>query len=113
MSHLSPAGDRLRLTASPQDRAKVKEIPGARYEVATQSWLLPWSWGSALASRAVFGDSLTMEQAVADWGFRKLREHAAVAHAKEMLGPIAAFAHPGVAPYPFQNAGARFLDRKS
>ena len=94
MPHLSAAGERLRLTASPMDRVRVKEVPGGRYEVASKTWLFPRAWPQCLALRAVFGDELTMDTDVAEWGFRKLREHAAVAHSKEMLGPIAAFARP-------------------
>ena len=60
-------GDRIVLSAPPTYTARVKEVPGGRWDSKARLWRFPVSWGVCVMLRGVFGDELEVGPALAEW----------------------------------------------
>lgn len=66
----------------------VRQIPGARYVKAKDSWELPLSWASCVTARGILGDQLDVGPKLAEWATgekrRRIDPCLALREAKEL-----------------------------
>lgn len=108
------AGDRIVLGTRFVDRHLVKQVPGSRYDKASETWSAPRSWATCVALRALFREDLELDQGLHDWAWGQwhgwvkpcldLRDLHLPA-ADQPLNP------EDVSLLPFQRVGVRFLTR--
>lgn len=67
MPKIDIVNGRLTIDTVFRDRDLVKQIPGARFIRASESWEAPLSWGVLWAIKGVFKDRAEPTQAVVDW----------------------------------------------
>lgn len=56
------------------DRDKIRQVPGARWDRESALWLAPLSWTTCKMLRAVFGDRLTITEALSKWAWNEYQE---------------------------------------
>jgi hypothetical protein len=60
-------GDSIWLSAPPQRKDQVKQIPGSRHNSRRQLWELPLSWATCVIARGVFGAQLEVGSELVAW----------------------------------------------
>jgi len=69
-------GDRIEVTFE-YDRvliAKIREVPGRKWDPEARAWMVPLSLESGRALRALFGDALWLGPKLTGWGKREIRK---------------------------------------
>lgn len=64
----------VRLKTVWNDKELVRAVPGSRWSAQGRHWTLPLTWASLVVARGVFGDRLTVDEALADWSWHEHRE---------------------------------------
>jgi SNF2 family DNA or RNA helicase len=67
MPHADVIEDRIFIQTEWNARDLVKLIPGSRWHTERKLWHVPLTWVACLQLRGVFGERLTIGQALADW----------------------------------------------
>jgi SNF2 family DNA or RNA helicase len=73
MPILDRAEGKLWLDVGPLEHDMARLVPGLNYNHHTGRWHGPLAWGTALACRGVFGDSLVLTDSVREWGAQAVR----------------------------------------
>lgn len=60
-------GDVIVLKAPTNAATIVRQIPGARHDAKTQTWLLPLSWATCVTARGVLGTTLEVGPKLSEW----------------------------------------------
>lgn len=110
-------GDRIILQTEYRERELVKQIPGAKWSTAEQTWWCPLSWAGCVQARGVFGAELGVGPELAAWARSELAERVqpclALRGAEDVDEPWLATLIQQKLPalYPYQRAGVAFLAR--
>lgn len=101
---------------SVRDRMLVRKVPGRKYDTKAELWHVPLSFASCCALRGVFGQTLEVGDALAEWARTEITNR--INPALTLRGQLATDSPaPGVGGlygdglqlYPFQVVGASFL----
>ena len=119
VADLSPDGARIVVHASPTDKDRLVQLPGAAWRDAR--WLLPRTWAACLQLRAVFGAELQLGDDLRAWATRErvervdpclhLREAIALPHVLDVAAKLDAVEERVGGPRlrDFQRAAVGFL----
>lgn len=99
----------IELHAPPTATPSMRQIPGARHSAKRQVWTLPLSWASCVVARAVFGQELEVDAALADWAQGELDSRITPALGAPGLAALSP-TEGDERLYPYQRAGVAFLD---
>jgi SNF2 family DNA or RNA helicase len=105
VAHAEREGSIIAVTVPALLSNRIKQVPGARFNASENRWHLPLAWSSCLALRGVFGDELSVGDALADWS-RNEFERRILPSLKARLETDAE-GDPDL--LPFQRAGVAFL----
>lgn len=110
MAHAERHEDRIYLTTEMRERDMVKTIPGSNWDKDNSMWWVPLSWGSCIALRAVFSDTLTLGPEITEWGFMAKTQWVDKVNdiRYAMEEPSLMESEPHL--FPFQRVGVRFLE---
>lgn len=103
-------GDTIVLTTEYRDRELVRMIPGVRWNTDRQAWTLPLAWGPCLQLRAVFGEKLRVNGALAGWSVQEKQgrvDPCLELRSAEDGDPETIATNPEL--YPYQRAGVSFM----
>lgn len=101
----------------------VRQIPGARWDAQGKNWTVPLTYAALVTARGVFGEQLTVGDALSDWIWREYRERVQPAlELRQALAPIDDGSpeyqlitswreRDGRRLYDFQQAGVQFMLR--
>jgi len=65
----------VRLRTQWNQKQLVRQIPGARWDATGKVWTVPLTWASMVTARGVFGDALTVDDALRDWSWDYYNQH--------------------------------------
>lgn len=115
------SGD-ISVTTQWTEKDVIKSIPGSRWDARAKIWKLPLSWGSCVALRGFFQDSLTIGEMLLEWAttYRANRVDRAMAMRDRIDGIganeesllddlIKSWREETRALFPFQENGVEFL----
>lgn len=88
-----------------RDKERLRQLPGSKYDLRSQRWTAPLTWGTCQAVRGMFGEELTVGPELTRWSVEHFTDHVQPALALR----TAMDAEGDDDLYPFQRAGVRFL----
>jgi SNF2 family DNA or RNA helicase len=115
MPHAERVGDRIVMTTQWNDKELVKLIPGRSWDADSRQWTVPLSWAACLQLRGIFGDQLTIGDALRDWAFSERSDRVTPAIDKRLMTePVDAAVdltdERDRRLFPFQRVGAEWLN---
>ena len=99
---------RIIVTTMWNERELIKQVPGARWNSTAKNWSVPLTWESCIVLRGVFADALTIGDSLNAWAWTERRRIDYLMQLRDRLEPD--FTHVDDRRYPFQAAGAEFLE---
>lgn len=96
------------VTTGWHEKDVIKTVPGSRYDGQSKTWRLPLSWGSCVALRGVFRDSLQISESLQKWAWNVKQDRIEPAmNLRHQLDFPLSYHEPHL--YPFQRAGVEFI----
>lgn len=110
MPFIDLVDDQIVIHSEYQERDRVKQVPGVRWDKDQRTWKVAVSWGACITLRGVFGASLEVGETLAAWAWqeRERRVDPALSLRYELEFPGLLQQEPEL--YPFQRVGVRFLE---
>jgi len=106
MPHADIVDDVIGVQTHWNDKELIKAIPGSRWDATASYWTIPLTWAACVQLRGMFGDKLTVGEALRGWSWEEYSQR--VKLAMELRGLIESPVG-NVNLYPFQRAGVNFL----
>lgn len=92
-----------------RDREQLKSLPGSKYDIHKHIWTAPLTWGSLVAMRGMFGDTIELSEELTKWSWEmhenQVKPALELRNAWDDTDLVEVF--PDL--YPFQRAGVSFL----
>ncbi len=103
----SLVSDKIHISAPLYQNGLVLQIPGVKWSKKENAWVAPLSWGTCLAMRGIFKESLEIEESLEKWAWLEHERIQTRLQAKK--GSASASVLTGLGLYDFQRYGAAFL----
>ena len=104
---LDDSGKNIIIDAEWRYKELCKSLPGAKWDPNTQQWRVPTSYGTCLALRATFKESLVVGPKLTDWATKEIAERITPANDLRVLETLEDASNEDL--FPHQRAGVAFL----
>lgn len=109
MPHADILDGRIFVQTNWNERDLVKLIPGARWHTERKLWHIPLTWPACLQLRAIFKETVTVGETLAEWSFHEHRTRVAPAlRLRDLIKPEKSWPEDKLRS--FQRAGVDFMD---
>lgn len=116
-AEIAPGGDAIWMKTTMVENYLAERVPGIGWREKDDCWRVPLSWASCLVLRHLFGWQLTVGPKLQQWGWherekvmQRLRYHRAIETNEFEWAYAHQFVPDHLTMYPFQTAGAIWLD---